>query len=352
MSNPFADVVSLVAPWLELMDAAIAQPERRHLPLAADTTVLACVAAHDCRGWCATARPPERHAAWTMQRSHAALRAGEVIDERWRLRHRLGDGGSAEVWLAHDPSQRRDVAIKLLRPEHLRDADMVGRFAMETRALPRVRHPNVVRMLGHGSHRGRPFIVMEHVVGLELAAVLAALGKQRMPIGRALGILRGLLEGLAAMHAAGVLHGDVKPSNVIIAANRVVLVDLGLAHPLGPSCRSRLGVVFGTPKYLAPELAAGRADRPNAVTDVYAAAALAFELLTGRPPFSSASVQDMLRAQIEFDVPAPTRLRPDLSRALEQALLRALDKSPEQRTPSIARLHAELMAAARPYALG
>lgn len=333
-----------------MLAAAFDSTERRHLPTLPSADVLGCAGTPDCPGWCAAARRPEPHAGAGIQRSHAPLRAGDMIDDTWRLLRRLGDGASAEVWVARDRSLHRDVAIKILRAEHLRDADMIGRFTMETRALPRVRHPNVVRMLGRGHHRGRPFLVMEYVAGVELSAVLAALGKQRMPIGRALGILRSVLDGLAAMHAAGVLHGDVKPSNAIIAPNRVVLVDLGLAHPLGPSCRTATGVVHGTPKYLAPELAAGSAERPSEVTDVYAAAALAFELFTGRPPFCSKSVDDVLREQIEGEVPSPARLRPELSRALDQALLRALGKSPARRTASIAQLQAELMAATRGHA--
>jgi serine/threonine protein kinase len=278
-----------------------------------------------------------------MLRSHAPFSAGDVFENNWRLIRPLGDGSSSEVWLAYDQESRRDVAIKLLRAEHLRDTAMTDRFAMEGRALARVRHDNVVRMVARGVSRSRPFIVMEHVVGPSLSATLAALGGRGMPIGRSLAIMCAVLDGVAALHDAGVLHGDLEPSNVIIGEDRVVLVDLGLARPLSPACRLGGGVVSGTPRYLAPELVAGTAEAPSAATDVYAAATMAFELLTGRVPFVGGDVRDVMRAQIDAPIPIPSSLRTELPRALDRALLHGLAKAPARRTESVARLRAELL---------
>jgi serine/threonine-protein kinase len=249
-----------------------------------------------------------------------------------------------EVFEGVETSTGDRVAVKVLRGARIEQRASVDRFVMEARALARIKHPNVVRMRACGVDRGAPYLVMEHLGGITLADVLRGLQGRPMPLGRALGLLRGVLAGVEALHAACVLHRDLKPANVMLTTEgRVVVMDLGLAQPFGPGCRGEPDVVIGTPAYVAPELADGSTSPLDVTSDVYALGVMAFEMLTGRLPFASKTVTGMLTKQLHMAPPRPSTLRVDLPEWLDEAILGALEKNAGARTRTVGALRKQLL---------
>ncbi len=259
-----------------------------------------------------------------------------VLGGRYRLERTLGVGSMGVVHLARDLKTGKEVALKQVAPELSSDPDAAYRFEREAAALAAVQHDHVVRVLGFGEDdAGRSFVVMEYVRGRSLDAVIseAARRGEWVDVHRALSIVRDVAKGLAAVHAAGFVHRDVKPSNVLLEdkTERPVLLDFGLARaPARPSAKS---IGAGTPWYMAPE----QVDDEEAFaleisprTDVYALGCTTFELLTATPPFASCDL-DLLREQhLHVDPPLASSRRPEL-RPLDPPLSRALAKRPVER---------------------
>lgn len=255
---------------------------------------------------------------------------GDVLAGQYRVERWLGDGGMGLVLAARDLKLQRDVAIKLVQPELLCSASVRRSFEAEARSMAALSHPNVVTLHTLAEDEGRPFLVMEIVDGPSLAHVLRERG--RLPATEALPILRAVAEGLSALHEAGLIHGDVKPSNILLGPGRVVkLTDMGLSQLLTESSG---GVVRGTPSYMPPERArAVEVPRPLlARQDVYALAVTAFELLTGRLPFVSSRPDVLIDKHANEDPPAPSEVWPELPPAFDGPILAAMTKEPEQRT--------------------
>jgi hypothetical protein len=251
---------------------------------------------------------------------------------RYRILGRLGTGGMGTVYRAHDPHLDRIVALKV---PHLdgpveQRAERVQRFQREARAAARILHPHVCPIFDVGEHDGTAFVVMAFVEGQSLAELLT----QRGPFTEreAVRLIRQVLDALAAVHEQGVIHRDVKPSNILIdAAGRAVLTDFGLARPEEPGTTlTSEGVVVGTPAYMAPEQAAGQADQVGPWTDLYAVGVVLYELLTGKLPFMG-PLAVVLGAVLRDEPPSPRVYRPGLSPELEAVVLRALRKNPRQR---------------------
>lgn len=282
----------------------------------------------DCPGWCPWAVPRSAAERASPADARDVARVGDCVAGRWMLHRSIGRGAMGEVFLAEDLGTGGAAAIKLLHPDVV-DEDALDAFALEGRTLARlgtrVGNGLVVGLLDRGVHRGVPFLAMEHVAGTTLAAVIAAAPSIRLPVPRALAILRALAAGLDAVHAIGILHGDVKPTNILLGHGRVVLADFGLAHPYGPSCRTRSGSVRGTPLYLAPELACGLAVTPDRASDVYAFATVAYELLAGRPPLAADSIAQVIARQLHDAPDRIAELRPDLG-AADRVFSRAFAK--------------------------
>jgi tetratricopeptide (TPR) repeat protein len=266
------------------------------------------------------------------------LAPGTVLG-RFRLVALLGRGGMGEVWLAEDDGVH--VALKVLGTRAPISEESARRFERERDVLDRVAHPAIVRALGpldSDAARGLRFFPMELVLGKSLADLLVEHG--RFPVVEALRILRELASALEVVHAAGVVHRDVKPSNVLLdRSRRVRLTDFGLARVLDESALTADGRALGTPLYMAPEQARGTP--AVAASDLYATGALAHELLGGRPPFAAESPLVLLRMQVE-ERPTPLRsLRPEVPEELEFMVLRLLDKDPSAR-PGAGALRDEL----------
>lgn len=240
------------------------------------------------------------------------------------------------VHLARDLKRNQTVALKLVSPEHASDPDAHYRFSREAAALAAVRHPNVVRVAGVGEDdAGMSFVAMEYVKGPSLEDIIVqhANRGEFVPITRALAIVRALAEGLSAVHAAGFIHRDVKPTNVLIeeGTNRAVLLDFGLART--PARASSKSIGAGTPWYMAPEQLDDEEARElelSARTDVYALGCTAYETLTASPPFPSVDLDELRDLHLRTPPPPPSTLRPELA-SLDAPILRALAKDPSER---------------------
>ena len=238
------------------------------------------------------------------RRSRTAL-PRPVVAERYLLLERLGAGGSAVVHRARDLRLEREVAVKLLKVEPSVD-QAADRLLAEARTLARLQHPGVIGLLDAGRHRGRPYLVTEVVEGPTLASLARERRALPWPAPRLLGQLAA---ALAHVHAHDVVHGDVKPSNVILGIDgRARIIDFGIAHRRGhgPDVPVPHGAVLGSPGYLAPEVLAGGASTP--AVDVHALGLVMLELLGARPRLSG-SVQDVLAARRQA-APLPTGLDP------------------------------------------
>jgi serine/threonine-protein kinase len=206
-----------------------------------------------------------------------------TLGGRYRLEDRVAAGGMGEVWRASDTLLDRIVAVKLLRPEYADSHEFRERLRWEGRHAALLSHPGVVRVYDYddGSAAGVPYLVMEYVEGPSLAAVLSAEGT--LSPCRVLGLVAQAAEALACAHAAGIVHRDIKPGNVLVDSGQVKITDFGIARAVDAVPMTRTGLVMGTPSYLSPEQVSGRAATP--LSDLYGLGVIAYECLTGRPPF-------------------------------------------------------------------
>ena len=260
---------------------------------------------------------------------------------RYRVDRLLGRGGMALVYLAHDEALDRPVAVKLLSDTLAADEEYRARFLREARVAARLAHRNIVRIYDAGEQDGRPYIVMECVPGGTLDQVLLTRG--RLPPAEAVAVAIQVCDGLDCAHAAGLVHRDVKPQNLLVAADGTVkIADFGIARPLEAPRLTATGIVLGTAAYLAPEQSEG--EPVTAAADLYALGAVLYELLTGRPPHTAGSLVELLVKRLDEPV-APVRERaPDVPQALDDLVLRCLARDPAGRPASAAALARELAA--------
>ena len=255
----------------------------------------------------------------------------------------LGRGGMGVVHRAYDTEQAREVALKLL-PEHLAtDAAFVERFRNESFAAARLTDPHVVPIHRFGEIEGRLYIDMRLVEGSDLARTIAADG----PLGpeRAVSFVAQAAQALDAAHAAGLVHRDVKPSNLLVTpADFVYLVDFGIAHAIGRAGTglTARGFAVGCADYLSPERIKGGAVDHRA--DVYALGCVLHEALTGRTVFTAPDSTSLVDAHLHATPPRPSELVPDLPAGLDDVVARALAKDPDDRYPSAGALAADAQA--------
>ena len=262
---------------------------------------------------------------------------GTLLDGVYRVTKALGEGGMGVVMLARDETLERDVAIKLIRPELLDDSLRL-RFLAEARAMARVRHPNVLPIFAFGESEGAPYLVTEYVRGQTVEQWLRDRPSGTAPdLDKALTILEDTCRGVAAIHAAETVHRDLKPSNLLLDADfRVRVADMGIADLLQRVRADQRKEIVGTPEYMAPENVVRSEVLPELVSraDVYSLGCLAFELLTGKPPYSGENPVEKMLAHVTVDVPRPSDHRPDLGTDFDELVVKALAKNPADRTPS------------------
>jgi serine/threonine protein kinase len=275
---------------------------------------------------------------------NAGPEPGTVIGGAYRILSSLGTGSMGVVLLAHDETLDRRVAIKFTRPSLLSD-NFRERFLAEARAMARVSHPNVLQVHAYGQHGDAPYFVMEFVEGRTLEQWLV---ERRSPpaVAVALRILDDVCRGVSAIHAQDTVHHDIKPSNILLDDElRPRVADLGLAVLYRREQPARYELI-GTPAYMAPEIAFSRDPDPalRFRADVYSLACVAYQLFTGSPPFDAATNIGILLQHATQPVPTPSSLRPDLSAELDHAVLRALEKDPLTRTPTVEGFRLDLLA--------
>lgn len=267
----------------------------------------------------------------------------------------LGEGGMGAVYLAEHPEIGRRVAIKVLRPELIKDPQLLLRFLNEARAANAIRHPNIIEILDSGTtNDGTPYLVMELLEGEVLSGRISRLG--RLPVAAAMEFSYQVASALAAAHEKGIIHRDLKPDNLFIVADpsdasreRIKVLDFGIAklqtYPTGGGMQTRTGTLMGTPVYMSPEQCLGT-KTVDARSDVYALGIIIYEMLAGAPPFLSEGFGELVNMHLNMR-PLPLRqLDPTIPQGLSDAVAKALEKSPEARQRSAAELQLELRAAA------
>ena len=250
---------------------------------------------------------------------------------RYRLEELLGRGGMAEVYRATDEKLGRTVAVKVILAVHARDPRFLERFLREARLVAALDHPNILPVYDYGDAEGVPYLVMPFLPG---GTLRDRMGGTPFPLGRAVSWVRQLADALDAAHAAGILHRDVKPANVLVRADeRLALADFGIAKMLESTTGLTVtGMVVGTPIYMAPEQAQGRPATP--ASDRYALAVLAYELLSGKPPFDGESALSLMHQHVTVPAPPLSAWVRGLPDGLDPVFERALAKEPGRRPPT------------------
>lgn len=258
---------------------------------------------------------------------------------RYHIQARLGEGAMANVYRAYDPQIQRTLAIKVLKREYCRNPQFADRFLREARAAGALSHPNIVTIYDVGEIEGFPYIAMELLDGEPLDKVAARRGQ--FPAEEVLKIGRQLADALRYAHDQGVVHRDVKPSNIMLGADgSVKILDFGIArveqdNAAAGSVRTQVGQVLGTPRYMSPEQALGQ--ELDGRSDLFSVGAVLYELLTARPAFTGASAAT-LALQITQQPPPPIDVKPECPKGLRFIVEKLLEKRPQKRFQSGAKL--------------
>jgi serine/threonine-protein kinase len=257
-----------------------------------------------------------------------------LFDGRYRILRKLGAGGMANVYLGEDEELGRRVAIKILNDRYANDDLFIERFRREAKSAAGLSHPNIVSIYDRGEAEGTYYIAMEVIEGRSLKELIMTRGA--LPIGTAVGFAKQLLEALRFAHRHGIIHRDIKPHNVLVSADqhskasdpRLKVTDFGIARQ-SASQMTEVGSIMGTAQYLSPEQARGAP--VTAASDLYSAGVVLYEMLTGKVPFTGDSAIEIAMKHVNDLPTAPSSLRPEIPPELDQIVLRALAKDPEDR---------------------
>ena len=267
------------------------------------------------------------------------LEAETLVAGRYRLLGRVGSGGMADVWCAEDTMLDRRVALKFLHERFAQDAQFVERFRREASSAAGLQHPNVVGVFDRGTYDGTHYIAMEYVEGASLKDLI----ERGLSVSEAVEIVRQVLAGAKYAHSHGIVHRDLKPQNVLVdGEGRARVSDFGIARA-GASEITQTGSVLGTAQYLSPEQAQGLP--VTAASDIYSIGVLLYEALTGRVPFEGDSPVTVALKQVSERPRPPSELNPQVSRALDAVVLKALAKDPANRFASVEEFERALDAA-------
>jgi serine/threonine protein kinase len=268
--------------------------------------------------------------------SPLAPRLSEALGTAFTIEGEIGRGGMGVVYRARDERLKRRVAIKVLPPELAFQQEIRARFTREAETAARLSHPHIVPIYTVGEGNGLVYFVMGYVDGESLAARLKRRG--RLPVEEARRIMKETADALSAAHAFSVIHRDIKPDNILLdgTRGRVMVTDFGIAKAMSAGSGATLtsaGVAIGTPQYMSPEQAAGEKEIDGR-SDVYSLGIVSYQMLTGELPFTAPTVAGILMKQITEMPPPLEPKRPDCPEDLAQAVMRCLEKDPENRWPS------------------
>jgi serine/threonine protein kinase len=272
---------------------------------------------------------------------------GQVLAGTYKIERLLGEGGMGAVYEASHARLRRRFAVKLLYPGIAAKEEIAARFRREALVTSELGHPHIVEVVDFNhTERGAPYIVMELLRGQDLAALLEAEAPLDLP--RAAGIILQVASALQAAHQRGIIHRDLKPPNIFLCSEAeypdfVKVVDFGISKVVGSqSVVTHTQATMGTPSYMAPEQAEGRASEVDARTDVFALSTIFYEMLSGRPPFFGEAIPTMLYKIVHQEPPRLRDLSPEAPMPLEAVLHRAMNKRPEDRHDSMEKFAHEL----------
>ena len=253
---------------------------------------------------------------------------GAVLSDRYRLEEQIGSGGMGTVWRATDTLLNRSVAVKLLHPAQMAEPTARERFRTEGRITAGLSHPGIAQVYDYGEEHGRAFLIMELVVSEPLSQVLREQG--RLSADQTLDFVCQAAKALAAAHARGVVHRDIKPGNLLVTEDgQLKLTDFGIARGDMSVTLTQTGMVMGTAQYISPEQASGRP--ATAASDLYALGVVAYECLAGQPPFTGDSPVALALAHTRDDPPS---LPEDVPGDIDDLVFSMLEKDPEERPSS------------------
>jgi len=268
---------------------------------------------------------------------------GDMLDDRWLIETRIGQGAMGSVFKGRDTKLNKPVAIKILAPEHCRKPKVLARFEREAKLMATLRHPNIIQIQGVGRRGALPYIAMQYLEGMTLYDVLKHKGGKLTP-GETMAVVKQISAGLSFIHHHGLVHRDVKPQNVFVGpGGHVTILDLGVVRDKSNPGLTKPGAMVGTPYYMSPEQITGT-EEIDKRTDVYALAAMTFELLVGKPPFQGTSNFEVLYAHRTQPAPDASLIAKNVSKDAAKALMRGMGKTREERPQSATEFYADLEA--------
>ncbi len=270
---------------------------------------------------------------------------GYKINDRYQIIKTLGEGGMANVYLAHDTILDRNVAVKVLRGDLANDEKFVRRFQREALSASSLSHPNIVEMYDVGEDDGQYYIVMEYVDGKTLKQVLKARGKLSVP--EVVDIMLQLTDGMAHAHDAYIIHRDIKPQNIMILSNGMIkITDFGVATALNSTQLTQTNSVMGTVHYLPPEQAQGKGSTIK--SDIYSMGIMMYELLTGLVPYKGDNAVEIALKHLKEPLPSVRKKDSSIPQSIENVIIKATAKNPKNRYTDAREMHQDLKTALDP----
>lgn len=270
------------------------------------------------------------------------IEKGSKINDRYQIIKTLGEGGMANVYLAHDTILDRNVAVKVLRGDLANDEKFVRRFQREALSASSLSHPNIVEMYDVGEDNGQYYIVMECVEGKTLKQVLKSRGN--LSITEVIDIMLQLTDGMAHAHDAYIVHRDIKPQNIMILSNGVIkITDFGVATALNNTQLTQTNSVMGTVHYLPPEQANGKGSTIR--SDIYSMGVMMYELLTGHVPYKGDSAVEIALKHLKEPLPSVKKEIPSIPQSIENIIIRSTAKNPKNRYTDAREMHDDIKTA-------
>ena len=265
---------------------------------------------------------------------------GQKINERYEIIKSIGEGGMANVYLAHDIILDRDVAIKILRGDLAGDEKFVRRFQREALSASSLSHPNIVEMYDVGEDNGTYYIVMEYVDGITLKQLIKKRGS--ISLSEAIDIMLQITDGIKEAHDSYIIHRDLKPQNILIKENgEIKITDFGIAMALNSTQLTQTNSVMGSVHYLPPEQASGKG--ATIKSDIYSMGILFYELLTGKLPFRGENAVEIALKHMKSEIPSVREQNDSIPQSVENIIIRATAKNPKNRYETVEDMHNDLL---------